>query len=307
MSQTDNRRPPLAERFAALLASSFLLPLLGEILLAVINDEPVNYLRSGLTAALLALIAALLYAARTARLVFQRARAAFLLFSGLAAALHGFLLAAMPEALANDLVQDMAGMATLVVGLSTFAIGWFYFRVEAPANVSSPPAPRQPVPIERISFAKDSARFDARHHHAFDACWRALNPQRLHYLAYYEGRNRVFTLDVFDQLTAFAPIETTHAARRERYHEYGAEILELLGELNPKFSELETGPLIRMVFDVEQGALYYFMISSLPAVHIIGLTLDQEQIHATDEDLETLAGRLRELRGLLPITRVRNV
>ncbi|MBB5867039.1 hypothetical protein F4553_000418 [Allocatelliglobosispora scoriae] len=310
----DNVPPPRtawAERFAAILASSFVLPLLGEILLAVLNDEPFNFFRTALTALLLGFSAAILYASQAGRKLFQRARAAFLLFSGLAAAVHGFLLAAIPDVLSADMVQDIVGMTTLVLGLATFTIGWFYFRVEAPvaeAPSAEIPAQRRPLPIERLAFTKIPARFDGpKHQQAFDACREALTLDRLHYVAYYEGGHRIFNVDVFDQLTKFAPIETTHAVRREQYNDYGPTIIDLLADLNTKFSVLETGPLVRLVFDVEQGAIYYYLVSSSPRLHVIGVTLDQEQIHRTDDDLEHLTDQLRAIRGLLPVNRVRTV
>jgi hypothetical protein len=294
------------ERFAAILAGSFVIPLLGEILLAVLKGENFNYIRTAITAVVLGFAAAILYASQAGRIVFHRARAGFLLFAGLAAATHGFLLAALPDLLMREgLVQDIVGMVTLVIGLATFAVGWFYFKVEAPTLEveTKVPAPREPLPIERISFAKTPGRFDqGKHGKYFDACWRALSPDQLHYVAYYEGTTQVFHLDVFDQLENFAPIESTHAERRETYNEQGPQIIDLLAELNTKFNRLETGPLIRLVFDVEQGAIYYHMVTSSPALHVIGVTLDQAQIHTADEQIEKLCEELRRRLGRLPIT-----
>ncbi|MFC7244541.1 hypothetical protein ACFQO7_18855 [Catellatospora aurea] len=293
-----------AERFAGILAGSFAIPLLGEILLAVLNNEDFDYLRTAITAMVLGVGAAILYASQVGRIVFQRARAGFLIVAGFATATQGFLQAARPEWLRGDPIEGVVGMVTLILGLSVFAMGWFYFRVEAPvAEAAAIPAPREPLPIETVSFVRAQGRYDAaKHTKYFDACRAALSLEQLHYVAYYEGRQQVFAIDVFDRLEDFQPVETTQAQRREKYHEHGPQIIDLMAELDGRFSALETGPLIRMVFDVEQGAIYYHMINSNPAVHVIGVTLDQAQIHTADDALEKLSAELRRRSGRLPIT-----
>ncbi|GHJ49874.1 hypothetical protein Cs7R123_72160 [Catellatospora sp. TT07R-123] len=293
-----------AERLAGILAGSFAIPLLGEILLAVINNQQFDYVRTAITAMVLGIGAAILYASQVGRIVFERARAAFLIVAGFVTATQGFLQAARPEWMAAAPIEGVVGMITLVLGLAVFAIGWFYFRVEGPAKDAAIPAQRKPPTIEQVTFDRVPGRFDpVKHTKYFDACRAALSMDQLHYVAYYEGRTRVFNIDVFDRLEDFQPVETTQAARRQRYNEHGPQIVDLLRELNTKFDPLETGPLIRMVFDVEQGAIFYYMISSSPAVHVVGVTLDQAQIHTADHDLELLSVELRRRSGRLPITK----
>ncbi|WP_020524624.1 hypothetical protein [Catelliglobosispora koreensis] len=296
-----------SRRMAGILASSIALPLVFEILLALIGDEQFNFARAGITVVVVGLAAGLLYAARPGWLNMQRARATFLVLAGLGSALHGFLVTAMPDIFDNnELVQDVVGMMTLIIGVTTFAVGCFYFRVEDVQEAAENPATTK-VPDEEVAVSTVPGMYqaDSSDRALLDACKAALSVERLHYVALYEppdsepdgAPQRIFSVDTFEQARYRVRQLTAHQ-RRELYQAQGAQVIELRRALDQQLGHLHTGTLVRLVLDVEQGAIYYYEISRNPSRHLIAVTLDQDHVYTTDAELELLKGRLRRDLGL---------
>lgn len=296
-----------SQRMAGILASSIALPLVFEIMLALLADEPFNFGRAALTVVVVGLTAGALYMFRPGWLNMQRARATFLVLVGIGSAVHGFLVTAVPDLFDKDLVQDIVGMTTLVLGVTTFAIGCFYFRVEDVQEVIENPSTTT-VPDEDISVSTVPGNYQAESTDRLllDACRNALSVERLHYLALYEPPDdqpdaparRIFSVDTFEQ-AKYRLRQLTPHQRRELYQAQGLRVIELQKSLDQELAHLHTGPLIRLVLDVEQGAIYYYEISRNPSLHLIAVTLDQEHVYTTDAELEALKGRLRRILGLL--------
>lgn len=296
-----------SRRMAGILASSIALPLVFEILLALIGDEQFNFARASITVVVVGLTAGLLYIARPGWLNMQRARATFLILAGMGSALHGFLVTAMPDIFDNnERVQDVVGMMTLVIGVTTFAVGCFYFRVEDVQEVAENPLTTK-VPEEEIAVFTVPGMYQAEStdRALLDACRSALSVERLHYVALYESPEGqpdsppqlIFSVDTFEQARYRIRQLPAHR-RRELYQAQGALIIELRRTLNEQLHHLHTGPLVRLMLDVEQGALYYCEISREPGRHLIAVTLDQDHVYTTEAEIDLLKGRIRRDLGL---------
>ena len=86
--------------------------------------------------------------------------------------------------------------------------------------------------------------------------------------------------------------------RRGLYEQEGLALIELRRSLEGRLGRLHTGRLVRVVLDVEQGAIYYYEVSREPARHLVAVTLDQDHVYTVDAELEALKGTLRRLLGL---------
>ncbi|WP_144128099.1 hypothetical protein [Catellatospora sichuanensis] len=295
-----------SQRMAGILASTIALPLIFEILLALLGDEPFNFGRAGVAVVIVGLTAGGLYIARPGWLNVQRARGAFLILAGLGSAIHGFLVTAAYNLFKSDLVQDIVGMLTLLLGVTTFAIGCFYFRVEDVQEVIENPT-TTPLPAEEVAISTVPGAYqaDSTDRALLEACRDALSVERLHYIALYEPPDgqpdapaqRIFSVDAFEQ-AKYRLRQVSPHQRRELYQAEGLRIIERHHELNRELSVLYTGRLTRMVLDVEQGALYHYEISREPSRHLIAVTLDQDHVYTTDAELDVLKGRLRRELGL---------
>ncbi|GAA2365410.1 hypothetical protein Cme02nite_31570 [Catellatospora methionotrophica] len=296
-----------SQRMAGILASSIALPLIFEILLALLGDESFNFGRAAVTVVVVGITAAGLYLFRPGWLNMQRARATFLILAGLGTAIHGFLVTAAFDLFEDkDLVQDVVGMTTLLLGVTVFAVGCFYFRVEDGQEVIENPRTTR-VPVEEIAVSPVAGVYeaDSSDRALLEACRDALSVERLHYIAMYEPPDadpsapaqRVFSVDTFEQARYRVRGLSAHQ-RRELYHAQGEQVCRLRHDLDPQLAHLHTGPLVRLVLDVEQGAIYYYEVSRNPSRHLVAVTLDQDHVYTTDAELEMLKGRLRRELGL---------
>jgi hypothetical protein len=75
-----------------------------------------------------------------------------------------------------------------------------------------------------------------------------------------------------------------------------------MAKLNSEFRALDSGTLIRLVLDVERGALYYYVVHSESERFLVGVTLDQDMVHVTDRKLQTLVDDIRHHLGHPRIT-----
>ncbi len=303
---TPATRVNWSQRMAGILASTIALPLIFEILLALLGDDPFNFGRAGVAVVVVGLTAGGLYLARPGWLNVQRARGAFLILAGLGTAIHGFLVSAASELFAQEVVQDIVGMVTLVLGVTTFAIGCFYFRVEDVQEViENPDTTRPPAEEIAVSTVPGHYQADSSDRVLLEACRDALSVERLHYVALYEppdddpagAPQRVFSVDAFEQ-PRYRLRQLSAHQRRGLYEQEGLALIELRRSLEGRLGRLHTGRLVRVVLDVEQGAIYYYEVSREPARHLVAVTLDQDHVYTVDAELEALKSSLRRLLGL---------
>ena len=127
-------------------------------------------------------------------------------------------------------------------------------------------------------------------------CEGELSVNDLHYLAYYVDGGCRFYLDVLDDPTVEERFgEVPADRRRDQYLRHGVRLDVLLKALNRDFKEIDSGILLRVVLDVERGALYYFYVDEKR--FLIGVTLDQEMVHKTDAKMVHVVDETRVLLG----------
>jgi hypothetical protein len=128
-----------------------------------------------------------------------------------------------------------------------------------------------------------------------------LDPLDLHYVAYFIDGECVFYLDIFDdrKLGRFFSGRGTAESRRKGYESYGRFLNVLMTNLNAKFKKIDSGLLLRVVLDVEKGALYYYHVEE--DKFVIGVTMDQAKVHEADRKMVTVVDEIRVSLGHRPI------
>ncbi|MGK5530283.1 hypothetical protein [Streptomyces sp. URMC 129] len=121
----------------------------------------------------------------------------------------------------------------------------------------------------------------------------SLAPDGLHYVAYYRDNRLAARQDILDHpaLTPFFALATTgRDSRRAQYHTIGHLLPSVVRRLNSTLSAVAGGHLLRLVLDVEQGAISYH---ALPDKRfLVGVTLDQERVEDADVALARLGRAL---------------
>lgn len=131
-------------------------------------------------------------------------------------------------------------------------------------------------------------------------CRQALDPRDLQFIGYYVDGHCRFHADVLDAeiLNPFFR-RTGRAERRQAYERTGRQLDWLIDTLDTYMQHLSGGILIRVVFDVEQGALCYCNIDE--GTYLMGVTMIQDEVLVADEKMRNLANALGHLpRGGLP-------
>ncbi len=123
---------------------------------------------------------------------------------------------------------------------------------------------------------------------------RALRTDGLHYLAYYPHPSSPEVIDIFEQpdLQKFFR-SATPDHRRTRYRRMGALLPSVIHRMNESLRAVMRGELVRVVLDVEQGAVYFH---TLPGSRfLVGVTLDQSRVAESDDQITRT---VRELEAL---------
>jgi hypothetical protein len=117
----------------------------------------------------------------------------------------------------------------------------------------------------------------------------------LHYVAYHVDGLCQFSIDVMDRPDILTDDKVTGDQRRAQYLRHGIKLNRLMVGLNNEFRSIDSGILLRVVLDVERGALYYFWVDE--SRFLIGVTLDQSQVHKADAKMVHLVDAVRPLLG----------
>jgi hypothetical protein len=118
----------------------------------------------------------------------------------------------------------------------------------------------------------------------------------LHFVAFFDPAGECrFYVDVFDDDAVPVSHNLDSAERRSSYVRHGRHIRHLANQLNARVADLQTGRLVRVVLDVEQGAIYLYDLGTVG--FLIGVTLDQEQVDPTDWKMSLLANALLRAHG----------
>ncbi|EXG79501.1 hypothetical protein [Cryptosporangium arvum] len=122
----------------------------------------------------------------------------------------------------------------------------------------------------------------------------AVDPQRLHYAAYYDGGAFQGAVDVFSapQLKLFFD-QISRKDRRIRYREIGSRLDAMVRSLEQSMYPVTAGALNRLVLDVEEGALFYNKISThYPGSYVIGVTVDKSRVADADARVQELSEQI---------------
>lgn len=198
----------------------------------------------------------------------------------------------------GDVLTDVVGTVSFFAGLFV-VLAAVYLRGEA---IRSGPSPR-PVSEQRFKLAGADALL--RRYRGFspgatdrivDICRPMVAVADLHYVAYFVDHSCRFYLDVLDDAAIQGYFDmATPEQRRDRYVAHGRYLDQLLTGLNRSFLDIDSGILIRVVLDVERGALYYYWVDDRR--FLIGVTLNQAMVDKADRKMVHVVDGVREALG----------
>lgn len=303
---------PKSDGFTRLLIAMFVIPAPFEITLGVVKGDSYDFRRLGIILGTLLLLALVLSLLRgRVRWYPQVIVGVFVLLIGLALAAFG-----ATTAIWGDEIRSMPGWSAGVditvttlapsLGLLMLVAGAYLVRERL---VRAKEEHDTPLP-ERISMAKmiplnqhTSAEWradDPTHQKGRDAlvkiCQGFLAIGDLHFVAYYtKSAECDFYVDLFDDAQLEPLVSGESGDRRSDYVAHGRHIRHLVTKLDVRFTSLETGRLVRVVLDVEQGAIYYYDLGNQG--FLIGVTLDQQKVDPTDWKMSNLANAMLRAKG----------
>lgn len=189
---------------------------------------------------------------------------------------------------ADRTVSSLAEELRKSIGMPAQNIGgWQTVMPENPSETASSTDDQPSGPV--TSIGAGSAEL-------MNACRDELHPQGLIYLAYHRGDEKTFALDILEDPRALKI--WGRSAVGIRRHFYG-RLYPQLESLSSQFGQLVRpalrGRLMRIVLDVEQGAVYYNRLA--PREYLFGVTLNQSRVRAADEQMARLTLRCTGLWG----------
>lgn len=195
-----------------------------------------------------------------------------------------------PLALAPDLraadraVAELASTLRAQVRLPSLNPGGWESAdpVEPLPSIGSEPAPFTTV------LAAPGADTDR----LLSACVRAVRPEDLHLVAYCSQGELPVMVDHLDH-PSLSPFFTQIAVetRRRFYQGFSRELGAMAHRLNRTTSTALGGVLVRLVLDIEMGAIYYYRLG--PGDYLVGVTIDQNRVSGADDRMAALALELR--------------
>jgi hypothetical protein len=122
-----------------------------------------------------------------------------------------------------------------------------------------------------------------------------LNDVDLHFVAFFDhDATCQFYVDVLDD-EAMPSTRADANDRRAHYVRDSMHVRYLIGQLDKRLADLHTGKLVRVVLDVEQGAIFFYNLGALG--FLVGVTLDQQQVDPTDWKMSHLANDVLRAHG----------
>ncbi|GAA3468005.1 hypothetical protein [Nonomuraea roseola] len=296
-------------RFAVVIASLVLLPLILEMLSWYIEREDYSFSRA--MTVLTVIVALTVMALVLGRI---RARLPVLLVVALTVAaagsgLLGFVAAFGPVWWGGGVAAELLGLIT--AGVSAFTVatcgyllylynrGLYLPHMTAPSGIA-PTATKRKVIGESEILIRTTPEPGASIEKALASCVAMLDQEDLHFVGYFTGDRCVFYTDVLDDADlAHFFHDTSQEERRRVYLEAGQQLQWLTTRLDRQLARIESGILIRTVLDVERGALYLYWIDS--GRYLVGVTLDQRKVDVADDKMAKLVDTIRGHFTLPPI------
>lgn len=129
-------------------------------------------------------------------------------------------------------------------------------------------------------------------------CASRLGVSSLHYVAYHARGKGLFRVDMLDH-PDLAPLVGWAAPDRHRriYENYGTRLKALMTHLDDDFDELDSGRLVRLVLDVEKGAVFVIEVHERSGRYLLGVTLDQSHVDTADDEMRRLTAEIRQYLG----------
>lgn len=145
------------------------------------------------------------------------------------------------------------------------------------------PSGSEVSPLPTTSQASDeSLMFVGEENRAIRSIFRdAVRLDDLHYVAVYRGGLLASSADCLsDPSIRHLFTQMTPDARRREYREVGERFKSLAEKFGQLMRMAVKGRLVRVVFDIEQGAIYYYRLPG--ERYMIGITLVQAQVNEAD-------------------------
>ncbi|MGS2643778.1 hypothetical protein [Streptosporangium sp. LJ11] len=296
-------------KIPAIIASLVLLPVLLELLAWYIEGEEYDVARAVTVIAVIVTLA--LIATVLGRI---RARLPVLLVVALTVtaageAVLGFVAAFGPVLWRGGVPGELHGLVT--AGVSAFAVatgvyllvqyrrGLYLPYLEAGMG-PLPTATKRRVIGESEILIRTMPGIGPSVEKALTSCVAMVDQDDLHFVAYFADQRCCFYTDVLEDgdLAHFFH-ETDQEERRKIYLRAGNQLNWLTQRLNRQLRRLEGGVLIRTVLDVERGAMFFYWIDENR--YLIGVTLDQRKVEASDDKMARLVDTIRGHLTLPPI------
>ncbi|MFH0522029.1 hypothetical protein ACHBTE_33285 [Streptomyces sp. M41] len=281
------------------LATGVIAPISVEALIAYIKGENYSFARALIVLGVISLAALVLLVIRSSSRNLRTSLDVSLFLAGLATFGVGTANVVDSAGDGSSALAKAWGVVFLGILVLTLAI---YSHVVSRNGSALLLATRQsPAPKEVEQFNVDSVltvhRFDDYQdadREVEEYCRQALDPQDLQFIGYYvDGRCR-FHVDALEAATLNPYFRrSSRADRRLAYERSGRQLDWLIENLDVYMQHLSGGILIRVVFDVEQGALYYCNIDE--GTYIMGVTMIQDEVLVADEKIRHLANELGHL------------
>jgi|SRR5215470_11357560 len=170
----------------------------------------------------------------------------------------------------DEAISGLVARLRRRMGLTDQNPGSYYRRSETRSDRSRPPA---------VTGRRDRPEFQLIDAH--------VDPADLHLAALIApGDELVVDQLAHPQLSRFFGLISVDA-RRKFYAEYARDLPKIAGQLGRLVRTSVGGSLLRLVLDVEQGAVYWYRLGA--GRFLMGVTLDQEQVEAADNKMSSLA------------------
>ncbi|HEX6873394.1 MAG TPA: hypothetical protein VF163_20035 [Micromonosporaceae bacterium] len=298
--------------FTRLLIAMFATPAPFEIALGIVKRESYDFRRLAIILGTLAVLAVVLAALRRRIWWYpQTIVGYYIILVGLGLAAFG-VTAAIWEDQFRDVVRWSAELEITVtalapsLGLLTVAAGVFLVRdrhKRAKEELDTPLPDRitlgKLTPVDKhtaVVWQADDTSTQAARRQLIDLCQLQLSIHDLHFIALFDRAGEcLFYLDFFDDDALANKATGDSGERRAAYVRHSRYLRHLFGKLDKRFASLEAGALVRVVLDVEKGAILYYDLGV--EGFLVGVTLDQRMVDPTDWKLCTLANEILRARG----------
>ncbi|WP_433509225.1 hypothetical protein ACQP2T_35320 [Nonomuraea sp. CA-143628] len=296
-------------RFAAVVASLVLLPIVLEMISWYIEREDYSVSRALTVIGVISALAVLALALGRLRARLPVFLVAAMTLTAVGEGVLGFIAAFGPVWWQVGVQSELLGLVTAGISAFTVATGVYllllyrkglYLPYLVSAQGAKPTATKRKVIGDSEILIRVVPSAEASMAKVVDMCVATLDESDLHFVGYFAAGRCVFYTDVLDDadLVRFFQ-DTTQEQRRETYMRVGKQVQWLNTRLDQQLVGVESGILIRTVLDVERGALYFYWIDA--GRYLLGVTLDQRKVEVADDKMAKLVDAIRGHFSLPPI------